>query len=150
MGLVNPRSREIWNYTTPIGSLGYNTKPNDTIRFMVRTSNDAFFHIGSNDTTYEIVIGAAFGSKIYIRENGQIFFDDSVTNIVSSDVFTPFWIKWDSVNCSFGKGFTVGSNVLGNWTFNRNFRVHKIGIMSGFGSTGDWTFYLGSKLHYTS
>lgn len=141
-----------WNNPTLLSDYGYNSLTENTLIFMVKACADSFVAMKTStasavsDDTYELVIGSYGGSRVVMRLNGDTKINLAKTELLSCFAFRPFWLYWTNDSCSLGKGLDVGVDELINWSWNVNTTVKDIGIMTGFGATGQWLFYYGGNL----
>ncbi|XP_071123855.1 uncharacterized protein [Mytilus edulis] len=140
-----------WNNPTLLSDYGYNSLTENTLIFMVKACADSFVAMKTStasavsDDTYELVIGSYGGSRVVMRLNGDTKINLAKTELLSCFAFRPFWLYWTNDSCSLGKGLDVGVDELINWSWNVNTTVKDIGIMTGFGATGQWLFYYGDN-----
>lgn len=141
-----------WNNPTLLSDYGYNSLTENTLIFMVKACADSFVAMKTStasavsDDTYELVIGSYGGSRVVMRLNEDTKINLAKTELLSCFAFRPFWLYWTNDSCSLGKGLDVGVDELINWSWNVNTTVKDIGIMTGFGATGQWLFYYGGNL----
>ena len=53
----------------------------------------------------------------------------------------PFWVSWFDSQVHVGSGFKIGQNEFMSIPNAYNTQINFIAISTGFGSTGEWTFY---------
>ncbi|XP_063415456.1 uncharacterized protein LOC134697239 [Mytilus trossulus] len=146
---VNIPLTSYWNNPTLLSDYGYNSRTENALVFMVKACADSFVAMKTStasavsDDTYELVIGSYGGSRVVMRLNG-----DNEINLVKSELlscfsFRSFWLHWTNGSCSLGKGLDIGVDELIKWTWSVNTTVKDIGIMTGFGATGQWIFFYG-------
>jgi hypothetical protein len=58
------------------------------------------------------------------------------------------WLSWENGRIKAGTGSVVDQNVLLDWTDTRPFDIKGIGIMSAWGSSGEWIFTVKGKCYY--
>ena len=88
--------------------------------FLVKATQDARISLLMepqlfNAPSYELEIGCEGNtkSKLHIKSLGSdVVFEENTGNILSDYKFRPFWISWQDGNFKFGRGFTVGQDVL--------------------------------------
>ncbi|XP_045191095.1 uncharacterized protein LOC123547911 [Mercenaria mercenaria] len=129
--------------------LGVDVTKTSSVTFAVKACNDA--HIALSKTkgldssdTYEIVIGGWSDSESVIRDCKQCAHMDEVhhkSHPLSCSQPHPFWVSWDNNYIRVGKGNTVGEQQFMVWNDTDPHPVNYVAVSTGFGSTGDWTFF---------
>jgi hypothetical protein len=121
-----------------------NLAPSKHITFSVTARNDA--HVGffsdqkSLNEVYEIVIGGWANSQSVIRErHGSANKVVVPTNgLLNGNRAVQFWA--DALNglIRLGTGSAVGENILMQWQDPNPHTVSYVGVMTGWGATGQW------------
>lgn len=145
------RESDIWSYGKHLSDIGYFPYMTNNIRFLVKACSDSFLflqiqtNISSEYDIFEIVIGSFKGAAVSTRFKGLDPKHYSIDNLLSCSSYTPYWLCWNRSRFLLGRGFTVGIDAVLNASFPNDFEVSNVGIMTGWGSTGDWIFYFGGK-----
>lgn len=134
-----------WNHLTLLSDYGYSSVKESTLKFMVRSCKDSFVSMNTSDGTYEIVIGSYAGKQVSFRYNRTGLFDIPQPELLNCHGFRPFWIHWTNESFSIGKGFNTSSGKIKELSWIQSHIVSEVGIMTGFGSTGEWIIYYGGK-----
>ncbi|VDI67056.1 Hypothetical predicted protein [Mytilus galloprovincialis] len=114
-----------------------------SIRFKVKANNDAHVALMSsnnpNDPLYEIVLGSWGNKQSVIRDRkqgGQLAVYRG--RVLNSNEFRTFTIKWS--NARIRVEDESGKKLM-EWTDTTNpYTIRNIGISTGWGSTGIWSF----------
>jgi len=120
-----------------------------SVTFTVRAAHDA--HIGfftkskSTEEVYEIVIGGWGNSRSAIRRKNQGANKKELYRhgIVSSSEARAFWASADNGLIQLGHGIVVGQQVIFSWQDPIPLETKYVGIMTGWGSTGEWNVCIG-------
>lgn len=96
---------------------------------------------------YEIVLGGNGNKQSFIRNAvggyNEVFIAET-PNILDCAQSRPFWMSWmGRVNrtLAVGRGKSVGADTFMQWTDTVEQRtVGALSLVTGWGSTGNWTF----------
>lgn len=129
--------------------IGVDVTKTTSVTFAVKACNDA--HIALSKTkgldskdTYEIVIGGWADSESVIRDCKQCQHMDEVrhkSHPLSCSQQHPFWISWSNNYIRVGMGYIVGEQQFMSWNDTDPHSVNYVAIATGWGATGDWTFF---------
>ncbi|CAC5410420.1 unnamed protein product [Mytilus coruscus] len=136
-----------WNHLTLLSDYGYSSVTQSTLKFMVRSCANSFVSMRTSapDGTYEIAIGSYDGTKVSFRYNKSNQGDILVSELLNCYGFRPFWIHWTNESFSLGKGFNTSVDKIHELSWIDSYKVSEVGIMTGFGSTGEWIIYYGDN-----
>ncbi|CAG2239885.1 unnamed protein product [Mytilus edulis] len=121
--------------------------------FKVKACSHAYVGLMSGQTEtdplYEIVLGGMRNTYSKIRAGKEYRLPD-LDNIdgpiVNCSHYVEFWIIWNDYTITVGLGLQVTRSVFLTWTSSdRLLAIKNIGIATGFGDTGEWTFYTKDK-----
>jgi len=110
--------------------------------------------------TYEVVIGGWLNERSAILACDQCIPNGNVSNSPLSDTESrPFWITWYwnttysgetyGLTIRTGTGSVVLENEFMSWNDPQPHDINYIGIATGFGSNGTWTFNIGT-FHFST
>jgi hypothetical protein len=124
-------------YEQPLGS-------SKTVVFDVQAGNDA--HVGffsdaaSSGEVYEIVISGWGNQQSVIRECNQCANQVTVATpgLLDANSPTSFWADAIGGNVRLGTGSDVGENILMQWQDPAHHEAVYVGVMTGWGSDGQW------------
>ncbi|XP_063431743.1 uncharacterized protein LOC134714433 [Mytilus trossulus] len=97
-----------------------------------------------NQAFYEILLYAGTNNHVYLRRREFGIFKTidqfSVQNLLDSDSnnFRQLWISWHNGHIKFGKGGSIHTGEYYTWIDPNPFTIQSVGIMTGYGNTGDW------------
>jgi hypothetical protein len=126
--------------------------------FQTKTCNDAGIYLSnsigmdSSKPFYELVLGGFAGAKSCIgRRNDDLLLPTSWfaafptclqwVNLMDVPVcyeYRPYWISWADGYIQLGRGSVINVNRIAGWTDPNHFEVKSIGIITTWGSSGDW------------
>lgn len=103
-----------------------------------------------NQTFYEILLIAGANDEVYLRrrENGikKTINQFSVEDLLDCNNFRQLWISWHNGHLKFGKGGSIHTGEYYTWIDPNPFPIQSIGIMTGYGNTGDWIILIPGKV----
>ena len=114
------------------------------VTFSVQARNDA--HVGffsakkSLKEVYEIVIGGWGNRQSVIRQSnqGRNEVTKATPGIVSGSKARRFWADAKGGLVRLGRGSKVGARIIMQWKDKNPHVVSSIGVMTGWGATGNW------------
>lgn len=116
--------------------------PSSTLKFQVKTNNDAHLAFtqapGEGEPMYEVFIGGWSNAKTAIRKNKQKP-DAALVDtpgILSSAGFKGFWVTIE--NGTISVGYDGESSSFISFQDPEPFPVHYYGVCTGWGATGEW------------
>ncbi|CAC5384967.1 unnamed protein product [Mytilus coruscus] len=103
-----------------------------------------------NQAFYEILLYAGTNKDVYLRRrdngNTEKISQFSVEDLLNCTNFRPLWISWHNGHVKFGKGDSIHTGEYYHWLDQNPFTVQSIGIMTGYGTSGDWIISLPEPL----
>ena len=119
-----------------------------TLQFCVRAKSDIHLALRdnkSNKDTIEIVLGGWGDTNSAIRsEQDGTPVAEAPGARLDANSYKPFWVTWsDEGDIEVGEGSISGLNKFMSASVPQN--VHYVGIHTGFGADGDWSFGHGGQ-----
>ncbi|XP_013402294.1 uncharacterized protein LOC106167937 isoform X1 [Lingula anatina] len=113
---------------------GYPTETLQSIVFGIRAAGNARVALTSKTGdvqhgVYEVVIGGADNTKSEIREGGETQQTVETENILSKDMFKPYWISWDEAKIQMGQGQEVKKDVVVEWAIPED-KIHPVNAVA--------------------
>ncbi|KAJ8298660.1 hypothetical protein KUTeg_022720, partial [Tegillarca granosa] len=147
---MDAKNDGFWMFNRHLASYGINTNSTQSVAFKVKAKNDAYVGLFTNKpdnkTTdfYFIAIGGwkNTGSVIRNTRHGQPKFSDFSGNFLSENEYRDYWVSWSDGIIRVGYGLHVGDNIFMEYDDPEPYDVNYAAVATGYGSEGDWIFYI--------
>ncbi|CAG2197389.1 unnamed protein product [Mytilus edulis] len=134
----------ILDYHTSLSRYGF--KIDNSVTFLIKACNNAFVSLcrskqmSSKENYYEIAFGSDHNFKLRIRRFHQQVESYKLMHagVLDCYEYKAFWISWINGSISIGKGVDRCQNEVLSWHDPNSFSIKSIGVMTGYGSTGEW------------
>ncbi|CAG2232122.1 unnamed protein product [Mytilus edulis] len=96
--------------------------------------------MSSKENYYEIAFGSDHNFKLRVRRLHQQVESYKLMHagVLDCNEYKAFWISWINGSISIGKGVDRCQNEVLSWHDPNSFSIKSIGVMTGYGSTGEW------------
>jgi len=145
----------VYQYYTKLSTYGLSRMSGTSITFQLKSCSDAAVLLSTAEDLvspnfYEFFLGGSGNSMIFLSRMHGSNDDSAMTpNLLDCDQMTSLWLSWENGRIKAGTGSVVDQNVLLNWTDTIGpFDIKGIGIMSAWGSSGEWIFTVEGKCYY--
>ena len=144
----------VYRYYTKLSTYGLSRMSGTSITFQLKSCREAAVLLSTAEDLvspnfYEFFLGGANNSVIFLTKNhGSDDANARSPNLLDCKQMTSLWLSWENGRIKAGTGSVVDQNVLLDWTDARPFDIKGIGIMSAYGSSGEWIFTVEGKCYY--